>query len=179
MEPMPPDRFWAIVDKTTPYEADTERQVKELRQILEKLTADEIAAFDLAYNREMKRAYSWDLWGAVYVVHGGASDDGFHYFCAWLISKGQQVFESVLKNPDGLADWFVQDVEGWLEFEEFSYIAGEVWGEKTGLDMADRPFDMAFSISGDPTGEEFEDDAAHLSKRYPKLWNRFGETPLR
>jgi hypothetical protein len=25
-------------------------------------------------------AYTWDLWGAVFVLNGGDSDDGFEYF---------------------------------------------------------------------------------------------------
>ena len=56
------------------------------------LTPQDVVSFELAFGHEVQRAYTWDLWGAAYVVHGGASDDGFVYFRHWLISKGRRVF---------------------------------------------------------------------------------------
>jgi hypothetical protein len=49
-------------------------------------------------------AYDWNLWGAAYLINGGCSDDGFHYFCNWLTLKGRDVFQAALTNPDTLAD---------------------------------------------------------------------------
>lgn len=146
---------------------------------MNELPSEEIEAFEAAFWRQMNRAYTWDLWGAAYVAHGGASDDGFEYFRRWLISKGRGVFERVLANPDDLADVLVADVEGVLEFEEFAYVAGEVWTQKTG-----RSIDEFASMAGgalpgsEPQGTPFEEDAAQLASRYPKLWRRFGENPL-
>jgi hypothetical protein len=129
----------------------------------------------------MKRSYKWDLWGAAYVVHGGASDDGFEYFRRWLISKGRGVFERVVAEPDDLADLLVPEVEGVLEFEEFSYVAGDVWSQRTGKGI-DEFYAAATSDrvlpGAAPQGTPFEEDEAFLSTRYPKLWRRFGETPL-
>lgn len=178
MDAMTPDQFWALIEQTVPYEADTDAQTRKLRALLETLSAEDVVAFDMAYARELKRSYSWDLWGAIYVAHGGASDDSFHYFCSWLISKGKTLFETVLKAPDDLADHLADPPAGPLEFEEFAYVAGEVWSAKTGQDFADMPFDAANSLGGDPTGEEFEEDNSHLANRYPKLWARFGDTPI-
>ena len=178
MKTMPADTFWMLIGKTTDYEADTAAQVARLRDVLITMSAEDVSAFDLAFAREMKRAYSWDLWGATYVVHGGASDDSFHYFCTWLISKGRKIFEVVSAAPDDLADVLADPPGGPLEFEEFAYVASEVWSEKTGQDDADRPFDRTYAITGDPSGQEFEEDEDHLAKRYPKLWARFGTNPL-
>lgn len=178
MDAMSCDDFWAVIAQTAVHEADTEAQERALREKLMTLSADEVARFGLAFDREMKRSYTWDLWGAAFVVHGGASDDSFHYFRQWLISKGKTIFETVLKAPDNLADVLADPPGGPLEFEEFSYVASDVWSTKTGKDSVDMPFDAAYSLGDDPLGEEFEEDDAHLAKRYPKLWARFGETPL-
>lgn len=176
---MTDDRFWALIDRTAACESDPERQLESLGTVLDELSPEEIEAFEAAFSRQMHRAYTWDLWGAAYVAHGGASDDGFEYFRRWLISKGRDVFERVLVNPDDLADVLVADVEGVLEFEEFAYVSAEVWTQKTGRN-ADEFASMAGSVrpDGDPHGTPFKEDEAHLASRYPKLWRRFGEHPL-
>ncbi|WP_449342020.1 DUF4240 domain-containing protein [Streptomyces aurantiogriseus] len=37
------------------------------------------------------RAYTWDLWGAAWVLLDGASDDAFDFFRCWLIGQGREV----------------------------------------------------------------------------------------
>lgn len=175
-----PDRFfWQIIDATTPHAADPDAQIAALRTRLQTEPADNIVAFEEAFQRQMQRAYTWDLWGAGYVAHGGMSDDGFEYFRRWLISKGQVVYERVLSHPDDLADLLVGNVEGVLEFEDFAYVASDVWRSKTGLSV-DAFYELASGAfpGGDPQGTPFEEDDAHLAARYPKLWRRFGNHPL-
>jgi hypothetical protein len=150
-----------------------------MRAALEKLPIDQIEAYEAAFEEQMMRSYSWDLWGAAYVVHGGASDDGFEYFRCWLISKGRGVFERVMADPDSLADIIAPNAEGVLEFEDFAYVARRVWAEKTGRPSNEMPNAGNMIYPGrEPSGTNFEEDAAHLAKRYPKLWRRFGTNPL-
>jgi len=178
---MSEDRFWSIISRTTTFEADPQRQLEELRTVLRELPASEIEAFELAFQRMQKRAYRWDLWGATYVIHGGASDDGFEYFQRWLISKGQDVFETVNANPEALADLLAGDPGGPLEFEEFAYVAGDIWSEKTNSTQAERsqnfPYTGAPPLT-QPSGTPFQEDEDYLAARYPKLWARFGNSPL-
>src|SRR6266567_9523959 len=87
-KPMSDERFWGLIGRTTVLESDPESQIEALRSGLRRLSVEDIEAFEAAFDRHMKRSYSWDLWGATYVVHGGASDDAFEYFRCWLISKG-------------------------------------------------------------------------------------------
>jgi hypothetical protein len=179
VRPMSDDRFWALIGATTAFERDPGRQLAALRSALERLTVPEIEAYEAAFDQYMRRSYSWDLWGAAYVVHGGASDDGFEYFRCWLISKGRAVFEKVTADPDSLADFLAPDLEGVLEFEDFAYVAREVWGEKTGLPGNQMPNAANMIYVGlEPSGTRFEEDEAYLSRRYPKLWRRFGSHPL-
>jgi hypothetical protein len=179
VQPMNEDRFWALIGTTAAFESDQRRQLSALRASLEKLSPDDIAAFDVAFNEEMKRSYSWDLWGAAYVVHGGASDDAFVYFRCWLISKGRAVFEKVIADPDSLADIadnLAPGHDGDLEFESFAYVAFSLWEEKTGRPATQMP--IVRDYGPEPSGTQFQDDGAYLAKRYPKLWRRFGTHPL-
>jgi hypothetical protein len=52
----------------------------------------------------MARSYVAQLWAAAFVINGGCSDDGFEYFRGWLITRGREVFERALADPDSLAD---------------------------------------------------------------------------
>lgn len=177
--PMPDERFWSLVGRTTKFENQRDRQITALRAELRKLSVDEVEAFENVFDDLMKRSYSWDLWGAAYVIHGGASDDDFEYFRCWLISKGRATFERTLADPDGLADLLAPHLAGALEFEEFAYVARGVWGEKTGKDGGEMPNAAAMMyLDIKPSGSPFKEDAAYLAKRYPKLWRRFGDKPL-
>ena len=176
---MTDDQFWAVIELTASDEADPDRQLQSLRGALADLPPSQIEAFEASYRKQMNRAYTWDLWGAAYVVHGGASDDGFEYFRSWMISKGRDVFEAVLAKPDNLADLLVADVEGVLEFEEFAYVPKQVWSKRSGKNESEFPLvSGAYPTSNEPQGIPFEEDAVHLAARYPKLWRRFGEHPL-
>lgn len=95
--------FWAVMDnmgETT----NASRKLAALKTTLNNMTAEEISSFQHELESELAAAYSWDLWGAAYVINGGCSDDCFEYFRRWLISQGQSVFEQAKSNPDALAD---------------------------------------------------------------------------
>lgn len=179
VKPMTEDAFWNLIETTAAFESDPERQLAVLRAHLEKLPVEQVEAFEATFDDLMKRSYSWELWGADYVVHGGASDDSFEYFRCWLISKGRRVFAKVMADPDSLADILASNTEGVLEFEDFAYVARQVWGKKTGRPNNLMPNAANMSYPGvSPSGTPFEEDADHLAKRYPKLWRKFGMHPL-
>lgn len=186
IEPMSPDRFWAIVDATTQHAANPRKQVKSLELQLAGLSKDEIVAFDLAFFvREMQRSYTWDLWGAVYVIKGGSSNDSFDYFRFWLISRGRAVFEAALKNPEDLADLIPPDYTGDVRFEDIASVAKDMWDWKNrgGLfswftTPEEYPSKGFYVGHREPTGEEFEEDAEYLARRFPRLWKRFGHNTL-
>ncbi len=180
--PMDEDKFWFIIAATTKKKRDQEQQCEMLRSQLENLAPTEIASFELRFEELKSRIYNWDMWGATYVVHGGASDDAFEYFMRWLVSRGRGDFERVSKNPDELGAIISKVQTEPCEFEEFGYVASQVWQSKTGIDPW-QDVSGAFPYSGAPpasevSGVEFEDSEEALSKRYPKLWSRFGNDPL-
>jgi hypothetical protein len=118
--------------------------------------------------------------GAAYVVHGGCSDDGFEYFRRWLISRGRDVYEPALADPDNLAQLEVRPgTDGVWEFELIYYVAQQVFEEKGGEDdVRDYSEPEAGLVGPAPSGEPFEEDDEHLARRYPNLWRRFGPNPL-
>ena len=183
------DQFWAVIDSTARFKDHLEQQVEALTSALRALSVKDVLAFEAAFGRQLKRAYSWDLWGAGYVIHGGLSDDGFEYFWRWLIAQGRTVFDQVIADPDSVANLLPPTPGGALDFEAFGYVARNVWGEKTGLpgsEIEGGGTDMLFIVpepSGryvvlEPSGTRFRKDPAYLAQRYPKLWQRFGADPL-
>lgn len=168
--------FWAVMDElgeTT----NVSRKLATLNILLNKMTAEEVASFQHELESELAGAYSWDLWGAAYVINGGCSDDCFEYFRRWLISQGQLVFEEAKSNPDALADLIDWNNIDDIRFEELTYTGWDVWCEKTGLTWDDLPASKVKFPSA-PNGQPFPEGSDDLRSRYPELWKRFGESPL-
>lgn len=178
--PMPAEKFWGIMERAAESDRDPDAQMKALRAALRELTLEDIISFEVAFRRYLNKAYTWDLWGAAYVIHGGCSDDGFEYFRRWLVSRGRDAYEVALADPDSLAQldaWPGPD--GVWEFEEIYYVAVQVFEEKGGEgDVRDYSEPEAGLGGPDPFGTPFEEDEEHLAARYPKLWQRFGAEPL-
>lgn len=181
MQQMNAQTFWSLIDKSIVAPVDQDAQLHAFYEALDQLDVETIEGFERAFQNELKRSFTWDLWGAAYVIHGGASDDGFEYFQRWLIAQGRDVFEAAVKNPDDLAGIIPEGTSEPCEFEEFGYVAMDVWSKKTGIDAVSDPasrFPYTGAASGEPSGTPLKETEAHLSKRYPKLWQRFADNPL-
>jgi Protein of unknown function (DUF4240) len=177
---MSADQFWRIIGRAARSDHDPDAHMEALRVVLRELSPEEIISFEVAFRRYLNEAYTWDLWGAAYVVHGGCSDDGFEYFRRWLVSRGRDAYETALADPDGLAQLAARPgSDGVWEFEEIYYVAKHVFEEKGGEGDVRDYSDPEAGLGGPgPSGDPFEDDEAHLAKRYPNLWRRFGAEPL-
>jgi hypothetical protein len=166
--------FWQLVDNAREAAGgDAEEQSDLLVEGLVRLD-DPDAVLDFARHFEvrMDRAYRWDLWGASWLLLGGASDDAFDAFRSWLIGQGREVFEGALQEPDGLAellDDFDPDEDG--DCEDLDYAADEAYERLTGaplpdLGLSERP--------EEPTGPPFDlENDGVLAARFPQLWERF------
>ncbi|MFM9940594.1 MAG: DUF4240 domain-containing protein [Hyphomicrobiaceae bacterium] len=180
MTAMNEDRFWSIIEGTLVHLDDPEKQLASLTKALSALSVADIEAFELRFGELMEESRTWDLWGAAYVIHGGCGDDSFDYFRHWLISRGRDVYDTALADPESLAKGKLSTVEDVCQFEEFSYVARQVWCEKKGVEVGDGDGDFPFggATSGEPEGEPFDEDEDELAKRFPRLWRKFGESPL-
>lgn len=163
---MQEQKFWSIINATRDTTSNKlEARIGALEQQLSRLSLEEIQGFQRQYDQMIHRANRWDLLGAAYLMNGGCSDDGFRYFCHWLISEGQATFEQALVEPDFLAESPRQE---YFELESFGYVALGVFARKGGGELA-RDFTIELTM---PTGKEwFEDE---LQSLFPKLATKYG-----
>ena len=162
---MDENEFWALIDRSRDgHVDDVGAQEEALEKLLTGRPRDELEAFDRIYREQLARAYRWDLWGAGYVIAGGMSDDSFDYFCDWLISRGRDVFERALADPESLADVADGDVEA----EGLRYAVLKAYETTHGDELAvSAPHQPA-----EPAGEEWDED--DVDERYPRLAAKFG-----
>jgi Protein of unknown function (DUF4240) len=161
--------FWGLVTDTREAAGDdTGRQSELLEERLSSLPPDQIVDFQRTRERLDRRAYTWDIWGAAYVIEDGCSDDCFRDFRAYLISLGPGPYEAALRDPDSLAP-VVQDAEEG-DWENADDVAPDAYESATGDDF---PGDSS-DLSGDPRGEPWDDEQQEtLVQRYPMLAERF------
>ena len=161
--------FWDLVSQTrADAGSDTGRQSELLEERLSRLPARQIVDFQRIRRRLDEGAYTWDLWGAAYVIEDGCSDDCFRDFRSYLISLGRDTYEAALRDPDSLAP-VVQDAEEG-DWENADEVAPDAYASATGHDF---PVDDT-DVSGDPRGEPWDDEAVEaLVERYPGLAARF------
>jgi len=151
--PSDPDRFWAIIDQTVGAASDEER-VAALKALLTELSDEDLLWFRGDYQRAHDALNVRLLWVAAHFSMGFCSDDGFHYFRSWLISRGRAAYERVHANPDELAGLLPppeRGVKHFLSFEEFGYAAGDVWSarhesEMSFVDTDDSPWQKASDL---------------------------------
>ncbi|HEV2088961.1 MAG TPA: DUF4240 domain-containing protein [Cryptosporangiaceae bacterium] len=165
-------RFWQLVEATRPDTGFTgqeaaERHIEALAVALESVGPEDLIAFDRIFCRLHDAAYRWDLWGAAYLIESGCSDDDFVYFRTGLIAQGREVYERALADPETLAA--LPHVEDLVAYEEFAYVADEVYEQKTGAEL---PYlDDELDQPGEPIGVPFDEDT--VADRFPRLAARF------
>ncbi len=165
---MKEDSFWEFVDEARKESGgDEERFLEVLERGLMALPPNAIEGFRERLDDVLARAYRWDLWAAAHIINGGASDDSFQYFRAWLVSRGQSVFEQALKDPAGLETFVPNDPDWLAEFEEMLYLPVYVLEQKTGEEVPlPEPLETPEEVA-EPAGEPW--DEATVEKLFPGL----------
>lgn len=182
---MTEERFWALLETSKERGEDIEEQIEWLIAHLSRKSVKDIVMFESIFNQYYYRSYTSDLWAAAYIVMGGCSDDCFDYFRAWLLYLGKELYEAAIENPETLLPYFkiLKEQEEIPQLEELLYIASSAYEEKTGLDD-EAYFKVYNQLVEDDEGEpemEFdweEDDEEGLRKKFPLLWEAYGENPL-
>ena len=145
--------FWETISKLR---GEPEDRAQMLEQVMATWSPEERREFGLEFYKRHQAAYTWDLWGAGYILDGGMSDDSFMDFRGWLISQGQEVYEGALRNPDSLAAIAVPYE---VTNEDFLYVA------TTGVSDADA---AQLTWPSEPTGTDWKEE--DLPARFPKIW---------
>jgi hypothetical protein len=165
--------FWQIAEAKDPL-ASSDAIAADLRAKLEPLDDQSLADFDKFFNQRMRLCFTWDLWGAAFVIAGCDSEFAFSEFRSWLISRGQNIFSAALQNPDTIAD---SDIVPYLDehpnpyLDDYDLIAGLIYEERTGNELAFVP-----SGQNEPKGKRFKDKPKLLKGQYPRLFARYWPT---
>lgn len=140
--------------------------------------------FDYMFNDHYKKSYTSDLWAAAYIIMGGCPDDSFDYFRAWLLYLGKDIYEEAINDPETVIPHLeALGEDGMPQFEELLSLACFAYEQKTGADDEDY-LELYARVTDDPMLEpemEFdwdEDDEEGLRRKFPRLWEVFGQNPL-
>ena len=157
------DEFWQL-HEALPLEDPAE----VLTQRLSRLDAAAVLAFNRHQTQCFMEAYSWDLWGAAYLIDGGCSDDGFMDFRFGLMARGRQVFEAAVRQPDTLAQVMADESdEAYIPNEDMGHVADRAYRALTGQDLP--PLGLFWPEQ--PHGTEWDfDDEAMCRAKLPALW---------
>ncbi|MBI4747308.1 MAG: DUF4240 domain-containing protein [Acidobacteria bacterium] len=164
------DAFWQLINTVRTEARNDETQFESiLIPHLEKLELTDLVEFDYHLRELVAQAYLNQLWGAAYIINGGASGDGFYYFRSWLVMQGKEVYEKALTDPDSLVE-VCDQINSDAEAEEVLYAAVNVYREKTDEDFESMidPGDIGEVWPTDPDWKE-ED----LPQLFPRLSARY------
>lgn len=162
------DVFWKIIEITkNESNGNYEQQQEELQNELRKLNPDDIILFGNRFRFFRGQANTWELWGAVYIIHGGCGDDSFNDFREWVIGQGKDFYYRTIKNPESLVEVDTNHIEE-VEWEGLGYVPSTVFKEMTGEEMP-YPFQERHTTTGNEWTEETDD----LKNMFPKLYVKY------
>ena len=106
-----------------------------LIDILSKKTDEEIFDFEIITVELMQESYNEKLWCASYLVNGDTASWSFDFFRLWLISQGEKIFYSIMKNQDNLSEYINVSFEtklmtNYFENENFAFISAYAFARK-------------------------------------------------
>ncbi|RRD40404.1 DUF4240 domain-containing protein [Leptotrichia sp. OH3620_COT-345] len=161
--------FWKYIDDAVKKHQDGFEAMTYLADMLTDKTNEEIFSFGIIVDEIMLESYNEKLWCASYLVNGDTGEDCFDFFRLWLISRGERIYNDVVKNPDNLIKYiensvdekFVQD---FYENEDFFFIAVDAFGKKNKIEMFEEVFEKYL--------DEFDNykyKIGYVDVDYPKL----------
>jgi hypothetical protein len=161
---MDEDRFWRIIHTVKlKSHGDYALFQEDLADELGRLAPQDIILFGNRFRYFRGIANTWELWGAIYIIHGGCNDDSFNDFREWVIGQGKEFFYKTIKDPDSLVEVATEEIED-IDWEGLGYVPSAVYKEKTGQDM---PYPFREQL--DTTGREWDEDGDDLRLMFPRL----------
>ncbi|AXE18469.1 hypothetical protein DR864_12245 [Runella rosea] len=162
--------FWNIIERAKKSsEGDYEYQADLLTELLQSRPISEIIEFDNIFSELHRKSYRSDWWGAAYLINGGCSDDGFDYFRAWVISRGQKAYYEAWKNPESLLKYINEDNIGECYAETLMYSASIAYEQKTDKDDF---HDKTYSLPLPEIVFDWQEDDDSLQIKFPKLFKK-------
>jgi hypothetical protein len=170
--------FWRIIDEARNSTTKVTDIPAWLTNFLRDKSVEDIRDFEDQKCELKTKAYDARLWAAAGIMLDFCSDDKFQDFRGWLIAQGKVAYESVIENPDALADLDHKSGDhGKPILFKFSYAPTTAYREKTGLD--DIPLDYKKYRNAPLLNKELWDgDVTKLPTMFPKLYAKFGRQIL-
>jgi Protein of unknown function (DUF4240) len=162
------DRWWKLIEESRKGASDPDDQCEQLEDLVGELSLDEIVAFDRFVQERLRDAFRADLWAVAYIMNGGCSDDGFDYFCGWLVGQGRARYEAALANPADAARGLGPDDEP-FENESLYYVARNAFEAKAGEGSYDA---VDPGVERTLVGEMFDEET--VDELHPALAKQFG-----
>jgi hypothetical protein len=164
---MDEDSFWSLVQRChDAASGDMDRKCALLKSEIARLSKDAAAQLWEFYKQAEARSYTWELWGAAYVINGGCGDDSFSDFRSSLISRGRSAFEKALSDPDSLADEEF-DAASWF-YEGYQYDVRLAVEANLGQEASSAGYGY---YKDGPRGKEWAEES--VRELYPKLARKF------
>ncbi|MFC0034023.1 DUF4240 domain-containing protein [Micromonospora chaiyaphumensis] len=173
------DEFWQLIDSARAGGGGEAAAVAARAvALLAERDPEEIVGYAHHQQRVLAASYKVDLWGAAYLINGGASDDGFEYFRGWLMTQGRAVFARAVADPDSLAE-LPQVRAAALSGEEFECedMLAVPWEAYRKATAADLPADRDPVRAPDLNDFWDFDDEDEARRHLPKLAALFAEPP--
>jgi hypothetical protein len=161
------DEFWAVIERVRVTAPDSlDGKYETLNTELGKLSLADLQSFARHFSECCIRAYTYELWGAAYIIGGGCGNDSFMDFGQTLLMQGKDFFEAAMTNPDDLAGAdYCEDSENNYPFYEGYGTVVQKLIEAKGGEMP------VLQWPGQPTGHRWQEE--ELQRLYPKLYAKF------
>lgn len=172
------DKFWQLIDTMREGCNSTDEMYRKIFHILEQLPAKEVEEFHQYVYCYEEAANKIRLMQAANLTIG-CSDDGFIDFRRWLISQGKEVYLSVLKNPDNIADLAFLVKDDFMDipyFETLGYVGSTVYEklmdkQQTSNNIPNTIKDAVIEDIQYHTRIDFKVDERDYLKSFPKLFD--------
>lgn len=130
------------------------------------MTPDALILFGNRFRYFRGFANTWELWGAIYLIRGGCSDDSFNDFREWLIGQGRDRYFRTINDPRTLIELEPEAFD--ISWEGLGYVPGSVFEKPTGAEM---PY--PFKEKLEPTGMEWDEEGDDLERMFPALAEKY------
>jgi hypothetical protein len=162
------EMFWSIIEASQGLSDHTiDSQAKILFEMLLKLKSEDIHEFYRIFMDMLWRSFRADLWDAAQIIACGCSENVFEDFRAWLIGQGRIIFESVINDPETIANLIsVDDREEVLNGRLVSAII-DAYEKKAGQELSLLGYDKPLVLIGSFINEE------EYPLKYPQLYEKF------
>ncbi|WFE61869.1 DUF4240 domain-containing protein [Micromonospora sp. WMMD714] len=171
--------FWQLIDQArSGAGGEADAVAARAVALLAERAPEDIVGYAHHQQRVLAASYRVDLWGAAYLINGGASDDGFEYFRGWLMTQGRAVFAAAVAAPDSLAE-LPRIRSAALSGEEFECedMLAAPWDAYRKATATDLPAERDRVPVPDLNDFWDFDDEEEARRRLPKLAALFVEPP--